>query len=265
MLHPPYRRPRPLPEPLAARAEDVTIEGSTLPIRVWLIRPDGVARGTMLFVHGWSSDGSRMAALATPLVEAGFAVMLADLPGHGRTGPVETYNGKLMVDDLALIRGWMSKHPDRTPEPFAILGYSFGGLGAYVSAARDPVWRAIVLMAAPIGPMQATRLYFDGMRLPGALLVRLLRPSLVRLVGVDPDTFEGPRSLSTVRVPVLIVHGENDEVVPVSHADGLAASVPAGLGTVVRVPGGDHNSLMADAAVGARIASFVAASLEVRR
>lgn len=265
MLQPPYRAPRPLPASLAARADDVTIAGETLPIRAWLLRPDGPARGTVLFVHGWSSDGGRMAALAAPLVEAGFAVMLADLPGHGRSGPVASYNGKLMVDDVATVRAWMSKEPARTPEPFVILGYSFGGLGAYVSAARDPVWRAIVLMAAPMGPMQATQLYFDGMHLPGAFLVKLLRPSLVRLVGVDPDTFEGSRSLRTVSVPVLIVHGEKDDVVPVSHADGLAASVPEGLGTVVRVAGADHNSLMADAKVGARIAAFISESVEVRR
>jgi len=231
-------------------------------LKGWLLKPDGDARGGVLFVHGWSSDGGRMAALAGPIVQRGFAVVMVDLPGHGRTGPIDFYNGKLMVDDVAAARSWMASH---LPMPFGILGYSFGGLGAYVSAARDDVWRAVVMMAAPIGPMQATRLYFDGMGLPGAFLVKALRPSLVRLVGVDPDTFEGPRNLGTLGVPVLIVHGDDDAVVPVSHAEGLGAAVPAGLGTVVRIPGLDHNSLMADPAVGERIATFFSENLEARR
>jgi pimeloyl-ACP methyl ester carboxylesterase len=264
MLQPPYRPPRALPGALASRAKDVTVAAPVLPMRAWLIPPEAPARGTVLFVHGWSSDGGRMASLATPLIERGFAVLLVDLPGHGRTGPVAMYNGKLMVEDIAIVRKWMAANESLTPRPWAILGYSFGGLGAYVSAARDPRWSAVVLLAAPIGPMEATKLYFDGMGLPGSFLIRILRPSFVRLVGIDPDTFDGPRNLRTIRVPVMIVHGDDDRVVPVSHAEGLAASVPRGLGTLVRVPGADHNALMTDENVGRRIAEFLTDHLETR-
>jgi pimeloyl-ACP methyl ester carboxylesterase len=264
MLHPPLRPARPLPAELASRAEDVTIPGPILPLKAWLVRPDGPARGTVVFVHGWSSDGGRMAALAVPVVARGFAALLVDLPGHGRTGPVETYNGKLMVDDILEVRNWMAAHEELAPEPAAILGYSFGGLGAYVSAARDERWAALVVMAAPLGPMQATRLYLDSKGLPGALLTGFVRRSFMREVGVDPDDFDGPPNLARLRVPVLIVHGENDEIVPVSHGEGLAASVPEGLGTLLIVPGAKHGALMTDARVGERIAEFLAEHLERR-
>lgn len=264
MLQPTYRPPRPLPPGLAAAAEDVTIPGPERPIKAWLIRPSIPSRGTVVFVHGWSSDGGRMAGLAAPVVGRGLSALLVDLPGHGRTGPVATYNGKLMVDDILRVRDWMEAHEALAPPPAAILGSSFGGLGAYVSAARDPRWDALVTLAAPLGPMQATRLHFDSMGLPGALLTRLLRGSFVRLVGIDPDEFDGPRNLARLRVPALIVHGEEDEIVPVSHGEGLAASVPDGLGTLLRVPGANHSALLVDAAVGARIADFLTEHLEER-
>jgi pimeloyl-ACP methyl ester carboxylesterase len=264
MLQPPYRPPRALRPELASRARDVTIPGPVLPLKAWLVTPEAAPRGTVLLVHGWSSDGGRMASLAAPLVSRGFAALLVDLPGHGRTGPVEMYNGKLMVDDIAVVAGWMAANEEAAPRPWAILGYSFGGLGAYVSAARDPRWSALVLLAAPIGAMEATKLYFDGLGLPGSFLIRMLRPSFARLVGVDPDTYDGPRNLPSVGVPVMIVHGDDDRVVPVSHAEGLAASVAGGLGTLVRVPGADHNELMTDETVGRRIADFLAEKLERR-
>jgi uncharacterized protein len=261
MLHPPLRPARALPEGLAARAVDLTIPGPLLPLKAWLLPPDGAARGTVVFVHGWSSDGGRMVALAAPVVARGFAALLVDLPGHGRTGPVDTYNGKLMVDDLLAVRNWMDANASIVPQPSAILGYSFGGLGAYVSAARDPRWKALVVVAAPLGPMEATKLYLDSKGLPGGLLAGIVRRSFMREVGVDPDDYEGPRNLARVRVPVLIVHGEDDEVVPVSHGEGLAAAVPDGLGTLLRVPGAGHNELMVYARVGESIAEFLAAHL----
>lgn len=233
-------------------------------MKAWVLPADGSPKGSVLFVHGWSSDGGRMAPLAAPLAARGLATVLVDLPGHGRTGPIDMYNGKLMLDDVARVAAWMEAERAMVPRPWAILGYSFGGLGAYVTATRDPRWSAAVLAAVPVGPMEATALYLDGLGLPGRWLVRRLRPALERIVGVDPDAFAGPRVLPAIEVPVLIIHGEDDRVVPVAHAEALAAAAPAGLATLVRCPGLDHNTLMVDAGAAERIADFLAGRLRSR-
>ena len=262
MLHPPMRTPRPLPPALAARAEDVSIPAGTVTIRAWLLRPDGPPQGLAVFVHGWSSDGGRMAPLAGHALAHGLAVLLVDLPGHGRTGPVATYNAALMVEDLRAARDWVATRVDLRGLPAALVGYSFGGLGAYVAASRDARWSALVVVAAPLGPVAAARLYLDGQGFPGRWMEGLVRRSFVRTVGVDPDTFDGARNLSSIRVPVLIVHGESDEVVPVWHAERLEAAVPRGLGTLLRVAGASHSGLLVDDGVGERIAAFLAGHLK---
>ena len=257
MLHPPRRVPRPLPAALAARAEDVSIPAATLPLNAWLLRADGRSAGTVAVVHGWSSDGGRMAPIATHIVARGMAALLVDLPGHGRTGPVASYNAALMVDDLRSVRDWIATRDDLLRLPAAILGYSFGGLGAYVAASRDPRWAALVVLAAPLGPMEAARLYLDGKGLPGRWLGGMVRRSFLRTVGVDPDTFDAARNLASIRVPAMIVHGENDEVVPVWHAERIESAVPAGFGTLLRVPGASHSAVLVDDSVGARVAEFL--------
>jgi hypothetical protein len=261
MLHPPRRAPRPLPVALAVGAEDVSIPAATLPIKAWLLRADGRPAGTVVVVHGWSSDGGRMAPLAAHFVAGGMTALLVDLPGHGRTGPVASYNAALMVDDLHAVRDWIATRDDLDGRPAAILGYSFGGLGAYVAASRDSRWAALVVLAAPLGPMAAVRLYLDGKGLPGRWLEGMVRRSFIRAVGVDPDTFDAARNLSAIRVPVMIVHGEEDEVVPVWHAERLLAAVPAGLGTLVRVPGASHSAVLVDDGVGLRVAEFLLTQL----
>ena len=137
MLHPPRRAPRPLPDSLAARAQDVSIPADSRPVKAWLIRAEGVAIGTVVVVHGWGGDSGRMAPLAARLSASGLTTLLVDLPGHGRTGPVLSYNVKLMVDDLRAVREWVATRDELRGRPVAILGFSFGGLGAYVAASRS--------------------------------------------------------------------------------------------------------------------------------
>jgi pimeloyl-ACP methyl ester carboxylesterase len=257
MLHPPRRMPRPLPDALVARAEDVSIPAVTIPIKAWLLRADGDPGGTVVVVHGWGSDGGRMAPLAAHLVARRLTTLLVDLPGHGRTGPVASYDAKLMVDDLTAVRDWVAIRDDLSRRPAAIMGYSFGGLGSYVAASRDPRWAALVVLAAPLGPMEAARIYLDGKGLPGRWLDGMVRRAFVRAVGVDPGTFDAAQNLAAIRVPVMIVHGENDEVVPVWHAERVQAAVPAGFGTLLRVPGASHSGVLLDDAVGASVATFL--------
>ena len=246
-----------MPAALLARAEDVSIPGRRFLLKAWLLRPDGPPAGIVVIVHGWGGDAGRMAPLAAHVVARGMAVLLVDLPGHGRTGPVPRYNAALMVEDLRAVRDWIAKREALRQLQAAILGYSFGGLGSYVAASRDPRWGALVVLAAPVGPMEAAHLYLDGKGLPWRWLGGMVRRSFVRAVGVDPESFDGERNLATIQVPVMIVHGESDEVVPVAHAERLYAAVPAGRGTLLRVSRTGHSAVLVDEDVGVRVAEFL--------
>ncbi|HEX5042854.1 MAG TPA: alpha/beta fold hydrolase [Candidatus Polarisedimenticolaceae bacterium] len=251
VLRPPQRRPRALPPDMVARAEDVTIPGPR-PMKAWHVRPEGSVRGTAVFVHGWSSDGGRMAPLARPLLRAGIAALLLDLPGHGRTGPAEAYHAALMVEDLRAVADHLNG------ARAALLGYSFGGIGAIVSAATDPRWSALVVVASAEGPMEATEVYLERKGIPARWFRRTLHRSARRLVGVDPDAFRGRAHLPSLGVPVLFVHGTDDEVVPFAHAERLFAAARPGMAELVRVEGAGHDALLTRIEAGERIAAFLA-------
>ncbi len=265
ILHPPRPVAHSLPAAMATSAEDVTIPGKVLPMKAWLVRAEGRAEGLVLFVHGWGHDAGRMAPLAAHVMAQGMSALLVDLPGHGRTGPVERYNAALMVDDLRSVRNWIAARSELAAVPSAILGFSFGGLGVYAAASRDPRWAALVLIAAPHGAMEAARIYLDGKGLPATWLDGLVRRAFVRAVGAEPETFDAERNLSSSRVPVLIVHGEDDEVVPIAHAEQLEASAPRGLATMLRVPGAGHSAVLTDESVGEQVASFLRGAMRRAR
>jgi pimeloyl-ACP methyl ester carboxylesterase len=255
MLRPPRRTARALPPELSGIATDVTIDVRGLAMKGWLLRPSTGGGGAVLVVHGWGSDGARSSGLALGLLEAGIAVLLIDLPGHGRTGPVDTYDASLMVDDIASARRWIVEQAGLGDSRIGLLGVSFGGLGAYVAASRDASWSGIALLGVPMGPLEASRLYLEGKGLPGSWLTSVLRRSLTRVLSVDPDEFSGAACLPRVRVPVLIVHGTDDAVVPIAHAQALASAAHGGEREVLWVSGGGHD-LSEDRIARERVAAF---------
>jgi hypothetical protein len=264
MLHPAVRVPRALPEGMAGHAEDVTVPGPTMPFKAWLVRPEihpdgGEGLGRLaVFIHGWSSDAGRMAPLARHVLDAGVSCLLVDLPGHGRTGRTATYNAVLMVEDLRALADYIAGRGDLVQARVAILGYSFGGIGAIVSAVNDARWAAVVVMATPMGPMQATEIYLEGKGIPARRLRKPLHRAATRVVGVDPNTFAGSHHLPSLRVPALFVHGTRDEVVPHEHAESLYAAAPRGMAELVLVDGAGHDGLLGDPEAGRRVAAFLA-------
>jgi alpha-beta hydrolase superfamily lysophospholipase len=94
-----------------------------------LVPPPGAppARGTVFVFHGFASDSSRYGALAAALLREGWAVVLADLPGHGlSTGtpgdaPDFGIYGRMVRDLTAALDPYL-------PRPFAAIGHSTGAL-----------------------------------------------------------------------------------------------------------------------------------------
>jgi pimeloyl-ACP methyl ester carboxylesterase len=111
----------------------------------------------------------------------------------------------------------------------AIVGSSAGGAVATVATARGAQVDALALLAAP-----ARWVSFAGH--PEAGVRRITREAGM---AVAPEVHDDPgawadefRVVSTaeaigdVDVPVLVVHGDADDVVPVAHASDIAAAAP---------------------------------------
>lgn len=114
-------------------------------ITAWSFGPDNDAtdhnRPTALLVHGWSFRGAHMGKFVQPLLEAGYRVVIVDLPAHGeskgqRTSPVQTTAelGKF-VSELGAID--------------TVIAHSFGGLCSMRLAFAGWNIRQAVTIACP--------------------------------------------------------------------------------------------------------------------
>ena len=175
-----------------------------------------------------NKNSEKLVDLGTALAERGILALRFDFAYVGESdGKFEdlTYSGE--VDDLkaayALVQ---SRRPGKT----AILGSSMGGTVALMFAAREPQVAALVTIAAPLHPENFPKRIltpaqiqkwrelgfttYHGQRLNASLLD-------------DLEQLDVVESARRIGCPVLILHGDADDVVPVAEAYELAACLTA--------------------------------------
>jgi len=210
--------------------EDIQISSGDHTLNGWLLHPAGTARPPLvLLAHGWGANYGTLLQLAEPLVRRGYEVLLFDIRGHGRNDEVAYATVRHFRDDVMAVAAYAAR---RFPErPAVLLGHSLGGAAGVLAVAEGATLAGLGLLASPADVMEVTALYMSEKGLPGNLMVRLLRPFWWARVRGTFGPLTPSRRILDVKVPVLVVHPENDRRVPMAHAERMAA----GAQTSVRV------------------------------
>lgn len=192
--------------PLPAGFEEVAIttaDGLTLRA-AYRQAPKG--RPTVVFFHGNGDNWNGGSVATARLAEAGYGVLLPEYRGYSGNPGKPTEDG-LYKDGRAAI-AWL-RAQGVTGDQLVLIGNSVGS-GVAVQMAVETVPAALILLS-PFESLVA--LAGEKFRwFPGRWLVR--------------DRFDNAGKIGRVRAPVLILHGNSDSLIPVSHAHRLAAASP---------------------------------------
>ena len=269
----PYRRPPVFtPADFGLDFEETVVRSPGGDLPAWFVPARGGAVGPgVLLVHGWDSARDRMLAHVEFLHAAGFHCLTFDVRGNG-ANPAETLpvsTGEFGSDALAGFATLIAR-PDVSSG--AILGHSLGGVGAILAAAADPRVAALVSSSAPSDPRRLVRETFRlaGLRFPAPIagpLSWLTTREFLRQRGHRFSDISASASISRYRGPILLVHGESDEIIPARHAERLRAVAVAARGgdssevELFVVPGGGHTWLYENVAYRRRVSAFLAQAL----
>lgn len=202
--------------------EDVyfkTPDGVTL--HGWFVKAHNGVDGTILVLHGNAENISTHVNSVLWLVDEGFNVFIFDYRGYGRSQGSPTIEG-VHVDAEAALETLLAM-PGVDKNRIIVLGQSVGGAIAVYTVANSPYKKyvkALVIDSA-----------FSSYRL-------IAREKLGRFFLTWP--FQYPLSLlfnddyspikwikQVAPVPILIIHGEQDPVVPLHHGRLLYAAAAA--------------------------------------
>ena len=214
-------------------------------VHAWFI-PAELTGPAVIVMHGWTANSGLMLPLAQPLRDAGFNVLFIDGRGHGYSEPDEFMGSLQFSEDIEA--GLELLRADDRVTTLGILGHSAGGSAAILAASRQPDVQAVVAVAAVADP-RLIRWGWLPQRTQEAFLQYVSRRTGYRTEEIIPTS-----RISHIRAPILLIHGELDEIVPIQHSRLLAeAATDADL---LILPEGDHSSLEKFAPAGPRLIEF---------
>jgi pimeloyl-ACP methyl ester carboxylesterase len=209
-------RRRPVPAPW--RAERFPVEGGNAVLwrRADIEAHAAATRPVVLLVHGWAGDAMQMRTLGDALAQGGFAPLLLDFPGHGRSD------------------GWRSTLPQFVRTLFAVqarvgplhaaVAHSLGALAVAHAAAKGLAVQRLALIAPSPPPASVISWFAQGFGV-GEVLARRMKHRIEGIEGMPLEQFEPAWLGARLRHPTLVVHDAEDRAAPLAVGKGLAKAL----------------------------------------
>lgn len=204
-------------------------------LKGWLVLPQGIEMTPverdsrwLVIVHG---DGTNRAdpqagamGLAKAMWELGYGVLMFDLRGCGESDDGDFTGGWTeRLDVLGALDYLVSLGADRTR--IGVLGFSLGAVATALACANPGVAGAVISDSA-YSDFWSIIKHRSGMK---SWVADLIRPGmdlmLQMLIGYRLGEVSPEQNVSEFDTPILVIHGERDNYVPVIHAKRLAKAL----------------------------------------
>jgi pimeloyl-ACP methyl ester carboxylesterase len=179
------------------------------------------AKGLIFYLHGNAGSVNGWGEVASTYLRLEYDVFILDYRGYGKSEGNITSEAQLIQDVQDVYAHFLKTYEQRN---IVVLGYSLGtGLAAKIAAANAP--RMLILQA------------------PYSSLTDMMRHSMsflpTFLLKYKLDTHD---ILSTCQMPIVVFHGDQDEVIPYSQSLKLQALLKPG-DTLITLRGVGHNGM----------------------
>jgi alpha-beta hydrolase superfamily lysophospholipase len=221
--------------------------------RVW---DADAPRATVVLAHGYAEHSGRYEHVGRAFADAGFTTWALDHFGHG-----QSEGERASIGSLARAVANLDAFVDTVEGdgPRFLLGHSMGGLiaTAYTEEHQDRL-DGLILSGAAVAVSPALEALRDLEEIPEIPLAPLVSrdPDVVKDYENDPLNYLGPMPrpmieafgeipgvrdrLKQISIPVLVMHGDADALVPPQAAEDVAAGVASSDVTLKIWPGLYH-------------------------
>jgi fermentation-respiration switch protein FrsA (DUF1100 family) len=230
------------PGRLGLRAEEVQLEPEPgIQLHAWFF-PVSNSLASLLFCHGNAGNVSHRLENVASLVQTGFQVLLFDYRGYGHSSGQPSEKG--LYRDAIAAWEYLLGRKDSIERPLIIFGRSLGGavaidLANHIGTPDPNVSTGLVIEST-----------FTSIQTLARLIFRLALPNL-------PVKYDSLSKIGRIRMPLLAIHGEQDELIPYADGQALFKAAPEPKAWYP-IPGAGHNDtyLVGGKTYFQRLASF---------
>jgi len=207
--------------------QDVWIEIEEDKIHGWWIQAVEQSAPVLLYFHGNGSNNGDLVDLALTFHKLGLSTLLIDYRGYGKSSPIFPNETRVYEDAEA---AWQYLTDTKKIEPQKIItyGHSLGGAIAIELATQHPEMAGLITEGTFTSIKNMAKHSYPLDIFPLNLLIT--------------QRFDSINKIESLQVPLLMLHGTADEVIPLSMAKELYATAPQPKQLVI-IPNANHNNL----------------------
>lgn len=240
-------------------------------LALWATEPSSApSKGRVLLIHGMSEHSARHLETEKALLDLNFSVVRFDLRGAGQSGGrrqwVRSFDD--YIEDVSTVYRWICR--EREPKPLYLFGHSLGGaiglsfLEYYQKAFQGCILSApAYLLGGAINPLVVA---IGRQLVKVAPTLRIPATSNKSAISKDPSAVQAfledplcchtttlnlgkavleqlpklPNIISKIELPLLFVHGSNDQIVRLEGSYELLKQARSKNKSLSIIPGGYH-------------------------
>jgi len=184
----------------------------------------------LLFFHGNGETAADYDALSSLYTDCGVSFWAVDYRGYGRSSGTPSFSR--MIEDAGVILADVPRIGAAIRREFRqilVMGRSLGSASAIHLASGDSSGLVGLILDSP---------YADGL----ALIRRIGGPKIMR--EDVPGFQDNIDKMGRCELPTLIIHGADDEIIPLTDSEALFRACPSKAKDILKVSGAGHNDLL---------------------
>ncbi len=196
---------------------------------------------SIIVVHGWGANAEMMLPLAQPFHTAGLDVLVYDARNHGRSDSDNFSSLPRFAEDLGCAIDWIRQ---RSPEhKIIVMGHSVGAAAAILTASQRHDIDLVIGLSGFAHPGLLMNRHLNKPWLP-RFMRKLILNYIQHVIGFRFDDIAPMNRIKGVSCPVLLAHGTEDMVVPISDMKLIEENATKAQSVhIMAVEGARHDSI----------------------
>lgn len=186
--------------------------------------PKNEKKPTIILIHGWSRNVDRTMPFIKKLHQAEYNLLAFDSRCHGKSDDDKFSSMVKFMEDIRSAINFSEKQPNTDINRVGLLGLSIGGSASIYAAALDKRIKSVVTVGAFSHPKNVMGLEFKKRKIPKFPIVWFVFKYMEFRIGAKFNDIAPSKNISKSNANFFLIHGINDETVPIKQADELLKS-----------------------------------------
>ncbi|VAW43181.1 hypothetical protein MNBD_CHLOROFLEXI01-1970 [hydrothermal vent metagenome] len=239
LMQPKRTLPSKTPADFGLTAETVRFSANGIDLVAWYIPPAAENGATLIYVHGFGGNRGGLLPQAAAMQQQGYGALLLDLRNHGESGDAPTTWGYSEANDVLAAYDYLLTRPEVDPARVGLVGKSMGGAAVVRAASQLPNLALLVIESSYSSFEENLPNIVNTIARAPRFLATPILSRVGAETGVSFSEIDSVKTVATLNLPILLIHGERDRLVPVEQGRAIFTAVNQPK-TLYIVPGAGH-------------------------